>query len=505
MQLGAGVFRAGYLVAFLGHPVVSGFTSGAAVIIGFSQVKYILGYNIPKSQYIYVTVENVFSKIGQTKYMPFILGTLWIATLVGFQKGFQKYPENKFFKAMKPLGPLVMCVIGICLIYAAPALKDDLYVKTVGNVPASLDGLWSGGDLQFNSMSKLIGAAVSISVIGFMESISIAKALAVKHGYELVPGQELVALGAANVVGSMFSAYPVTGSFSRSAVNNSVGARTPLSGMVTGALMLLTLSVLTPAFKNLPQFCLGAIVISSVKNLFAYQEAMHLWKVKKSDFACWVFAFLGTLFLGVQLGLIIAIALSLLVVIYESVTPQMSVLWSVPHTKYYRHVKQPGLGNFIHNVMVVRIGASMYFANVSNIQSKLESLLKEMEEHEAIGEVNYIVLDMTPVVTIDASAIHALEDMNNMWQSRNVQLCFANCGTRVLRTMGFAHFQEHIGGQWFLPEVHLAVKHCVKHQMARNEVLRSWSKDGMPSKDGALGLKPLGGTDLESQLADYDE
>ena len=91
------------------------------------------------------------------------------------------------------------------------------------------------------------------------------------------------------------------------------------------------------------------------------------------------------------------------------------------------------------------------------------------------------------------------------FRSRNVQLCFANCGTRVLRTMGFAHFQEHIGGQWFLPEVHLAVKHCVKHQMARNEVLRSWSKDGMPSKDGALGLKPLGGTDLESQLADYDE
>lgn len=277
IQLGAGVLRAGYLVAFLGHPVVSGFTSGAAVIIGLSQVKYILGYDIPKSQYIYEVLENLFGNIDQIKYMPFILGTIWLFTLIGFKKGFQRYPNNKFFKAMKPLGPLTMCTIGIAISYAAPALKNDYSVKVVGKVPGGLDGMWSGGTLEFNSASKLIGAAVSISVIAFMESISIAKALAVQHGYKLVPGQELVALGTANIAGSMFSAYPTTGSFSRSAVNNSVGAQTALSGMVTAIIMFLTLGFLTPALENLPKFCLGAIVISvsKVMQRKSYRKIFH--------------------------------------------------------------------------------------------------------------------------------------------------------------------------------------------------------------------------------------
>lgn len=485
IQLGAGVLRAGYLVAFLGHPVVSGFTSGAAVIIGLSQVKYILGYDIPKSQYIYESLENLFKDIDQIKYMPFIFGTIWLLCLIGFRKGGQRWPKSKFFKAMKPLGPLVMSAIGIAIMYAAPTLKENYHVAVVGKIPGGLDGIWSGS-FEFNSASKLIGAAISISVIAFMESISIAKNLADSHGYRLIPGQELVALGTANIVGSMFSAYPTTGSFSRSAVNNMVGAQTALSGMVTSVVMFLTLAFLYPMLEELPKFVLGAIVIASVINLFAYKEAMHLWAVKKSDFASWVVAFLGTIFLGVQLGLIIAIALSLMIVIYESVTPQMSILWSIPDTKYYRHVKQPEPGNFVHGVLVVRIGASMYFANTAAISTKLESLVQMMEETKAIGTVRYIVLDMTPVVTIDSSAIHALEDMNTMWTGRGVQLCFANTGNRVMRTMDFAHFQEkHIARKWFLPEVHLAVKFCIKHQMSTNQVLRKLSKEGLGAGAGA--------------------
>jgi len=344
-----------------------------------------------------------------------------------------------------------------------------------------------------------------------MESISIAKALATQHGYVLVADNELLALGAANLVGACFSAYPVTGSFSRTAVNNSVGAETALSGMVTGLLMLLTLTCLTSALTELPKFCLGVMIISSVMNLFAYKEAMHLWKVKKSDFASWMMAFLGTLFLGVQLGLILAIALSLMIVIYESVTPQMSILWSIPDTKYYRHVKQPEPGNFIHGVLVVRIGASMYFANVANIQSKLQTMVREMAESKAIGEVKYIVLDMTPVVTIDATAIHAMEDSHDMWKKKGVQLVFANCGTRVWRTMDFAHFQEKIGEEWFLPEVHLAVKYCVKHATTKSDVLRKFSKDGIiptPYRKSGAGEWPdsppgqmSGGRDLS---VDFD-
>jgi high affinity sulfate transporter 1 len=244
IQLGAGVLRAGYLVSFLSHPVVSGFTSGAAVIIGLSQVKYILGYDVPKSQYIYVSLENIFADIKDIKPLNFCLGTAWLLILIGFKKGSARYPKNRFLKTMKTIGPLTMCVICIAMMYAAPVLKTKYHVKVVGKVPGGLDGIWSG-DFEFNSMSKLVGAAISISVIGFMESIAISKALAVQHGYKLQDSQELVALGAANVVGSLFSAYPVTGSFSRSAINTNTGAQTALSGIVTALIMLLTITCIT--------------------------------------------------------------------------------------------------------------------------------------------------------------------------------------------------------------------------------------------------------------------
>ena len=166
-------------------------------------------------------------------------------------------------------------------------------------------------------------------------------------------------MGVANLLGSFTSAYPVTGSFSRSAVNNQVGAQTQLAGLVTGLLLLLTLVLLTPLFYFLPKYALAAIVISSVTNLVDYNEARHLWKVKKTDCLLWFVAFLGTLFLGVQVGLLLAIGVSLALVIVESVRPQMTVLWRLPNTPIWRNIKQESAGNFVPGVMVVRVGSSM--------------------------------------------------------------------------------------------------------------------------------------------------
>jgi len=301
-----------------------------------------------------------------------------------------------------------------------------------------------------------------------MESISIAKALASKHQYKLVPGQELLALGAANVVGACFSAYPVTGSFSRSAVNDSVGCQTPLSGMITAALMCLTVTCLSPVFYSLPKFCFAAIVINSVTNLFAWEEALHLWKVKKTDFFLWMTAFLGTLFLGVMIGLGAAIGLSLVIIIYESVFPQISVLWNIPGTKYFRNIKQPEPGIFVPGVLVLRLGASLYFANVSYVRDHILEHLEVFSKR--ITDVRYIVLDMTSVTTMDSSSIHEFEDMLKELKQRGILVAFANCGNRIARTMDSAEFQEHIGDEWFLPETHLAVKYCVWH-MAKPKVL----------------------------------
>merc|ERR1711871_1148189 len=184
----------------------------------------------------------------------------------------------------------------------------------------------------------------------------------------------------ANLVGSMFSCYPVTGSFSRSAVANATGALSQLAGLVTGALMFCVLMFLTPMFYYLPKFVLAAIVINSVIALVAFGEAARLWRVKKSDFLLWMVAFLGTLFLGVTFGVGIAVALSLCIVVYESVRPQITILWRIPGTTIYRNVKQESSGSFVPNVFIARIGSSMYFANASFIKDMLLTYTDDLSE-----------------------------------------------------------------------------------------------------------------------------
>eukprot|EP00435_Cladocopium_sp_Y103_P048495 s2024_g14.t1 len=316
------------------------FTSGAAIIIGLSQLKYMLGIHLNKSQYIYVMFMDCAHKLSHTNWMTLLLGALCLIFLLCAKVASRRY---KRLSLLGPLAPLMCCMVGTLLIWLCEPLRDTYQVSYVGKIPnglfpVSLDA-WN-----FNNFGKVLPTALSCCLIGYMESIAIGKNLAAKHGYELEAGQELLALGLSNVIGSLFSSYPVTGSFSRSAVNNATGAQTQLAGLVTSLVMLCTLKWLTPLFNFLPDFVLAAIVISSVAPLVAYQEAFKLWRIKKYDFFLWVAAFLGTLFLGVLTGIALAVGLSLSIVIYESVRPQITILWRLPGTTIYRNVKQEGCG-----------------------------------------------------------------------------------------------------------------------------------------------------------------
>eukprot|EP00439_Symbiodinium_sp_Y106_P087246 s121_g43.t1 len=280
----------------------------------------------------------------------------------------------------------------------------------------------------------------------------------------MVAGQEMLALGISNLVGAAFSCYPVTGSFSRSAVNNSTGAQTQLSGVITAIVMLCTLLFLTPLFYYLPKFALAAIVMNSVIPLVALGEAKHLFHVKKHDFLLWVTAFLGTLFLGVLMGILVAVGLSLIIVIYESARPQITILWRIPGTSIYRNMKQESSGTFIQNVFIARIGSSLYFANASFVK---DMLLAHVSDLDIVNKTEYIVLEMTPVISVDSSACHVIKDVVNDFRMRNMQVAFAMVGNRVDKTLRKAGLKKFIGDQWFFPTVEEAVQYCVKHQHAR--------------------------------------
>jgi len=484
-QLVGSLLNFGALVNLLGHPVTSGFTSGAAIIIGLSQFKYFLGYDLPKSQFVYVTVYNIIVKLGETNGMTLFLGVTWFIYLYGNKQFARRY---KKFSLLGALGPLISCVVGILLLWLVKPLRDDFHVKYIGEIPPGMPSI-SINQWDFGKIPSILPTALTATLIGFMESIAIGKNLATKHGYSLEAGQEMFALGAANFIGAMFSCYPVTGSFSRSAVANATGSTSQLCGLVTGLVMLCTLLFLTRLFYFLPKFVLAAVVISSIIPLIAIEEAVKLWKIKRRDCLLWVVAFLGTLFLGVLWGIAVAVILSLVIVIFESLRPQITVLWRIPGTSIYRSMKQENKGAFIPNVFICRIGSSMYFANASYIK---DTLIQYVEDLSEVNPVKYIILEMTPVVTIDSTAVHAVEDIHADFKSRGVQLAFAMVGNRVMKTMHKAGVRKHIGEGWFFETVNDAVIGCVRHQHHAVVKMRTSSKSGNGTeKEDPLNLEDI--------------
>uniref|UniRef100_A0A7S2QJF3 STAS domain-containing protein n=1 Tax=Zooxanthella nutricula TaxID=1333877 RepID=A0A7S2QJF3_9DINO len=476
-QILARLLKLGFLVSFLGHPVTSGFTSAAAIIIGTSQVKNIVGFKIERSEFFFITVKSFVENIRMTQPMTLGLGVAWIIFLIGSKRLARRGGR---FTMVGPMGPLVGCVLGSLLLFAVAPLREEYNVNIVGEIKGGFIPV-SVHKWNFGAVARVAPTALSATLIGYMESIAIGKNLAAKHNYELDAGQELLALGFSNLVGAMFSCYPVTGSFSRSAVNNATGALTQMSGLVTAVIMLCTLLFLTPMFYYLPSFVLAAIVISSVIPLVAYDEAIKLWRIKKQDFCLWVVAFLGTLAAGVLNGICLAVVLSLVIVIYESVRPQITILWRIPGTTIYRPLKQETNGAFIPSVFIARIGSSMYFANASFIKDMLMAYVDDLEE---ANKIEYIVLEMTPVVSVDSTAVHVLQDVVNAFRAKGVQVAFSMVGNRVEKTMRKANLRDFIGDQWFFPTVNEAVLFCLRHQKAKR--VRYYS-DNCDFSDGLAG------------------
>lgn len=469
IQVLASIMKLGFMISFLGHPVTSGFTSGAAILIALGQLKYMLGFDIPKSKYVYEMIYRTAKHLDQTEGMTLLLSICFLTFLVVNKRFSQKY---KRLALLGPFGPLVACAVGTLLLALCTPLRDEFHVEYVKEIPQGMMPV-SIDHLDYGALPKVLPTAMTASLIGYMASIAIGKTLGSTHHYDVDDRQELFALGLANLIGSAFSCYPVTGSFSRSAVNNSMGACTPLSGLVTALVMLCTIMFLTPLFYYLPKSALAAVVINSVIPLVAIGEARRLSRIKKNDFVLWIVAFIGTLFLGVLQGLAVAVGLSLVIIIYESVRPQITILWRIPGTTIYRNVKQESSGAFIPNVFICRIGSSMYFANASFVK---ESLLTYVSDLSQVNPVEYLVLEMTSVVSIDTTAVHIIQDIVNDFRSRHIQVAFAMVGNRVEKTMRRAELKSFIGQQWFFPTVNDAVHHCLRHQHAKQKRLAKLKK-----------------------------
>lgn len=438
LQFGLGVARFGFLVNFLSHPVLSGFTSAAAFIIGLSQLKHLLGIDLPRSNFIHEILWAAVTHLGDVHGPTLVLGLGSIALLVALRRWVPSLP-----------GALV-AVAGATLVVWAFGLHE-VGVAIVGSVPSGLPAP-SMPPLNWDYARQLAPSALAIGLVGFMASIAVAKVYAGRHRYEVDANQELIGLGLANVAGAFFGAYPTTGGLSRTAVNDDAGARTNLAGVFSAAIIGLTLLFLTPLFYFLPKAVLAALVMVAVTGLVDWREARYLWRVDRRDFGLMALTFTATLTLGIEQGILIGVVVSLIVVIYESSTPHTALMGRLPDTETYRNLKRNPKAMTRSHVVVVRMDANLSFANVSTFRD----LVLDLDVNDPALQA--IVVDMYPVNQIDSTATHTLAKIIETCRRNGVELYLAGVKGPVKDVLDDAGLTGKLGRDRFFLEVHDAVE-----------------------------------------------
>ncbi len=406
IQLALGVFRLGFLVNFLSHPVISGFTSAAALIIGLNQLKHLLGLDISRSNHIHAILISAVSQITQVHVATLLLGVGGIATIL---------LVKRYSKAIP--GPLVAVVAGILAVYTLGLNSQG--VQIVGAVP---DGFpmpaWPAFTMA--NLSALMPTALTIGLVGFMESIAVAKAIQARHkNYQVSANQELIGLGLANIGGALFRAFPTTGGFSRTAVNDQAGAKSGMASIFSAVLIILTLLFLTPLFYFLPKAILASVIMVAVFGLIDFKEAIHLWQTDRKDFAMLLVTFLATLWFGIEQGIALGVVLSLALVLYRSSYPHMAVLGQIPNTNIYRNLKRFPEAIVRPDVAILRFDAQLFFANLTHFKDEADQLVASKPD------LKLFIVSAEAINALDSSAVHMLKDFVANLQGAGVQLAFS--------------------------------------------------------------------------------
>jgi len=434
-----GIFRMGFLVNFLSHPVLSGFTSAAAIIIGASQIGSLLGLNLPKTSFVPEIAYHVFHQISNADLLTASIGIGSVLLMIILRKWKRSFPAA-----------LVVVVLGILITYFLGLHQTGL--KIVGTIPSGLPS-FSTGWMQFGEIGALIPLILVISLVGYMESIAVAKAIASKQGYRVDPNQELVALGSANIGGSFFQIFPVTGGLSRTAVNNQAGAKSGVASLISAGVIGLTLLFLTPLFYYLPSAILASIIMVAVTSLFDHKEIKHLWKTDKRDLLMFGVTFFATLFLGIEEGIAVGVITTLITVIYQSSTPHSAELGRLEGTHTYRNILRYPEAEKFDDILIFRFDSQLYFANADYFRDTIEKHIAERN-----GSVKHLVIDASAITGIDSTGMHVLETMINELSVQGVQLYIASATGPIRDSIKQCGVLQSIGEQHFFFDVDHAIR-----------------------------------------------
>jgi len=406
-----GLLRAGFVTNFLSGAVISGFTSGAAIIIALNQLKDLLGVHAPSGDGLVGLLRGLLPHLHEANPATVAIGAASVGLLLALKR----------WKVRALPGPLVVVVLGTAVVALAGLASAG--VAVVGHVPRGLPAP-ALPPVDVSALPGLVPAALTLAFVGFMEAIAVARSIAARERYQIDANRELVGLGLSNLVSGVVGGYPLGGGFGRSAVNYQSGARTQLASVVRAALLVLTLLALTPLFTFLPRAALGAIVLVAVITLVDVREPLRLFRVRPVDGVTLLVTAGATLFIGVEIGIVVGVAFSLLVYVAASAYPHVAELGWLEEEGVFRNVLRFPAARRYRGVLLARPDAALYFANMAFLESWLEDALKRRNRSGG-APVHAVVIDFSAVNDVDAVALDALERRLLDWDAAGVALHLA--------------------------------------------------------------------------------
>ena len=405
IQFLLGLFKMGFLVSFLSKPLIKGFTSGAAIIIGLSQVKHILGISLHQSNKIQLFAISLLNSEIPIHFPTLMIGLISILVLLILKKLTPKIPSA-----------LVVVILSSLWVYFGKQYQEG--VAVVGDVPGGLPS-FNTPNFNIETIKNLIPISLTLAIVGYLESISISKTIAEKYKYyQLDPNQELIALGSSNIIGSLFQSYPTTGGFSRTAVNDQAGARSGVASLICALVVAITLSFFTQWFFYLPKAVLGSIIIVAVIQLIDLKYAIRLYNSRKDEFAVLLFTFLLTLFVGISQGIIYGIILSLLLLVYRASKPHYAFLGRIGSTNYFQNIERfPDEVTVREDLIILKFDAQLFFGNIEFFKQLVFDAVEKKSK-----KIKGFIINARSINYIDSTAAEELVLIIKKLQKKDIRV-----------------------------------------------------------------------------------
>jgi SulP family sulfate permease len=439
-----GILRLGFLANFLSHPVISGFVTASGLLIAASQFKTLMGvggggHTLPEM------LQSLWQEASHTHRLTLISGLVTVAFLFWVRQGLKPLLVRMGLSPRAAdLGAKMGPVAAIIVTTALSAGFDwaSQGVKVVGSIPQGLPPL-TAPSWNPELWQQLLLPALLISIVGFVESVSVGQTLAARRRQRIEPNQELVALGAANVGTAFTGGYPVSGGFSRSVVNFDAGARTPGAGLMTGLGLLLAALLLTPWLVALPLATLAATIVVAVLALVDLGTIGRTWRYSRADFAALMATLLATLAVGVEIGLVLGVMVSLLMYLARTSQPHIAEVGLVPGTEHFRNVLRHQVVTH-PTVLSLRVDESLYFANARALEDRINEAVAQRPE------LQHVVLQCSAINDVDASALESLESISHRLRDAGIRLHLSEVKGPVMDRLQRSEWIGHLSGQVFL-------------------------------------------------------